>query len=206
MPKNFKNIRFLIYLVIVSIISVNYLIAEEKTKISGSIIFGKETAPIKIKVFSSLTCPHCANFHINILPKIKEQFIDQGKVQLTHIDFPLDLAALNAGKLLHCIKDKDKQIKVLDKIYNSQSTWVSGTTIEEINENLINLFKNFNVDKNQLNTCLNDENIEEVILENRVKAHNNYKLNSTPTVIINEKKFEEDINFKNIEKTLKKLI
>ena len=206
MPKNFKNIRFLIYLVIVSIISANYLIAEEKTKISGNIIFGKETAPIKIKVFSSLTRPHCANFHINILPKIKEQFIDQGKVQLTHIDFPLDLAALNAGKLLHCIKDKDKQIKILDKIYNNQSTWVSGTTIEEINENLINLFKNFNVDKNQLNTCLNDENIEEVILENRVKAHNNYKLNSTPTVIINEKKFEEDINFKNIEKTLKKLI
>ena len=206
MPESFKNIKFLIYFVIVSLISVGYLIAGEKPKISGSIIFGKETAPIKIKVFSSLTCPHCADFHINILPKIKEQFIDQGKVQLTHIDFPLDLAALNAGKLLHCIKDKDKQIKILDKIYNSQSIWLSGATIDKINENLINLFKNFDVDKNQLNTCLNDESIEEVILGNKVKAHKNYKLNSTPTVIINEKKFEEDINFKNIEKTLKKLI
>ena len=79
---------------------------------------GINDAPVKIKVFSSLTCPHCANFHNKVVPKLKN-YIDSGKVQIIFIDFPLDKAAFNASKLLHCL-DKRKQISFLDKIYEDQ--------------------------------------------------------------------------------------
>ena len=82
------------------------------------IVMGNDDAPIKIKIFSSLTCPHCANFHINVVPEIKKKFVDEGKVQLIFIDFPLDQLSFNASKLLHCL-DKEKQIVFLDNIYNS---------------------------------------------------------------------------------------
>ena len=65
---------------------------------TSSVVLGQDKAPIKIKVFSSLTCPHCANFHINVIPKIKKEYIKTGKVQLIFIDFPLDQAAFNASK------------------------------------------------------------------------------------------------------------
>ncbi len=185
--------------------STSYLIAADKIK-NNSILFGKENAPVKIKVFSSLTCPHCANFHINILPKIKEKYIDSGQVQVLHIDFPLDLAALNAGKLLHCINDNEKQIQILEKIYQNQNVWTLGNGINDINENLINLFNDFEKNTSKLNKCLNNEDIEEIILENRIDAQKKYNLEATPTIIINEKKFEGSVNFKNIDKIIEKLI
>ena len=82
------------------------------------ITVGINDAPVIIKVFSSLTCPHCANFHMNVVPKLKK-YVDSGKVQIIFIDFPLDKAAFNASKLLHCL-DKKKQISFLDKIYKDQ--------------------------------------------------------------------------------------
>ena len=72
------------------------------------IVLGSDDAKIKIKVFSSFTCPHCASFHIKIIPRIKEEYIDNNMVQLIFIDFPLDAAALNASKLLHCVKKKNR--------------------------------------------------------------------------------------------------
>ena len=98
------------------------------------ITVGINDAPVIIKVFSSLTCPHCANFHMNVVPKLKK-YVDSGKVQIIFIDFPLDKAAFNASKLLHCL-DKKKQISFLDKIYKDQEKWISGSTIDEINNNL----------------------------------------------------------------------
>ena len=82
------------------------------------VVLGANDAPVKIKVFSSLTCPHCASFHIKVIPKIKKKYIDSGKVQIIFIDFPLDQAAFNASKLLHCV-DQNKKIKFLDNIYES---------------------------------------------------------------------------------------
>ena len=67
---------------------------------------GSSDAKVSVKVFSSLTCPHCANFHINVVPEIKKEYIDSGKVQIIFIDFPLDQAAFNASKLLHCLNKK----------------------------------------------------------------------------------------------------
>jgi len=172
---------------------------------SDMIVLGADEAPVKIKVFSSLTCPHCANFHINIVPEIKKKFVESGKVQLIFIDFPLDESAFNASKLLHCL-DQKKQIKFLDILYEDQNKWNIGSNINEVNNNLKKIVKNFGINSTQFDKCLNNEVVSDKILNGRIDGHQKYSINSTPTIIINEKKFEGSASFINIEKKIEKLI
>jgi len=169
------------------------------------VVLGADNAPVKIKIFSSLTCPHCANFHIKIVPEINIKFIESGKVQLIFIDFPLDQAAFNASKLLHCL-DQKKQITFLDTIYENQDEWTAGPSIDEINNNLKKMVEILGITSTQFDKCLNDEVIEDKILNDRIDGHKKYSINSTPTIIINEKKLEGSVSFKNIEKKIEKLI
>ena len=172
---------------------------------TSSVVLGQDKAPVKIKVFSSLTCPHCANFHINVIPKIKKEYIKTGKVQLILIDFPLDQVAFNASKLLHCL-DKKNQILFLDTIYETQNKWTSGLNVNDINKNLKKIVMNFGINSAQFDKCLVDETISDKILNGRIDGQKKYSINSTPTIIINEKKFEGSASFRNIEKKIEKLI
>ena len=169
------------------------------------VVLGKNEAPIKIKIFSSLTCPHCADFHINVVPKIKKEYVDPGKVQLIFIDFPLDQAAFDASKLLHCL-DQKKQITFLDKIYENQSQWTSGKNLSEINNNLKEIVKVLGINSKEFDKCLNNDTIIDQIINGRINAIQKYSINSTPTIIINEKKLEGSTNFRNIKKKIEKLI
>ena len=169
------------------------------------VVLGTDKAPVKIKIFSSLTCPHCANFHIKIVPEIKKKYVESGKVQLIFIDFPLDQAAFNASKLLHCI-DQNKQITFLDTIYENQDEWTAGSSINEINNNLKKIVQILGITSTQFDKCVNDEVIGDKILNGRIDGHQKYSINSTPTIIINEKKLNGSASFKNIKKKIEKLI
>jgi protein-disulfide isomerase len=168
-------------------------------------VIGSHNAIVKIKVFSSLTCPHCAKFHIKVVPKIKKKYIESGKVQLIFIDFPLDQAAFNASKLLHCLDQKDK-IKFLDTVYETQNKWTVGSNINDINENLKKVVKTLGISSTQFDKCLIDEAISDKILNELINAKKKYSIESTPTIIINEKKLEGSASFKNIEKKIDKII
>ena len=175
-------------------------------KIDKNIIaVGPDDAIVKIKIFSSLTCPHCAEFHIKVVPKIIKNYVESGKVQLIFIDFPLDVAAFNAAKLLHCV-DQKKQISFLDTIYSTQDKWTKGSTIEDINENLKKIVKDLGISSKQFDKCLIDEDISDKILNHRIDASQKYSINSTPTIIINEKKLDGSVSFKNIKKRIEKII
>ena len=169
------------------------------------VVLGSDKAIVKIKVFSSLTCPHCANFHIKIVPEIKKEYVDTGKVQLIFIDFPLDQGAFNASKLLHCL-DKKKQIAFLDIIYETQTKWTNASNLNDINKNLKKIVKNLGISSVQFDKCLIDEDISDKILNGRIDANRKYSINSTPTIVINEKKLEGYVSFKNIKKKIEKLI
>ena len=169
------------------------------------VVLGQNEAPVKIKIFSSLTCPHCAKFHINVVPEIKKEYIKTGKVQLIFIDFPLDQVAFNASKLLHCL-DKKKQILFLDTIYETQDEWTSGSNVNDININLKKIVMNFGINSAQFDKCLIDETISDKILNGRIDANRKYSIDATPTIIINEKKLEGSASFKNIKKKIEKLI
>ena len=201
---NFK-IFFLIKIFIIYLI-LNLESYAENTKIQNDlIVLGENKAPVKIKIFSSLTCPHCANFHINVVPEIKKEYIDSGKVQLIFIDFPLDEVAFNASKLLYCL-DQKKQITFLDKIYENQSQWTSGSNLNEINNNLKGIVKILGISSIEFDKCINDDIIGDKILNSRIDGQEKYSINSTPTIIINEKKLEGSASFKNIKKKIDKII
>ena len=179
--------------------------ADDSSAQKNMVVIGSDDAFVKIKVFSSLTCPHCANFHIKVVSEIKKEYIKSGKVQLIFIDFPLDQAAFNASKLLHCL-DKKKQITFLDTIYETQNVWTNGSNIDDINKNLKKIVKNLGISSVQFDKCLIDEVISDKILNDRIEANKKYSINSTPTIIINEKKLEGSASFKNIKKKIEKLI
>ena len=169
------------------------------------IIEGNIDAKIKLIIFESLTCGHCADFHKDVYPELKENYIDTGLASIEFKSFPLDIAALNASKLLQCAK-KEEKLKLLNKIYEYQSEWTAGKNIEEINTNLLKIFNKFGMNNDQASNCLLNEDIEEEILNTRIHGHKKYKIESTPTIIINEKKLDGPTNFENIDKVLKKII
>ena len=164
---------------------------------------GNANAKVKLVVYESLTCGACAGFHENIYPKLKKDFIDNGIVSIEFRSFPLDLAALNASKIAHC--KNDGKTDILHFLYTNQKDWVKGQTIEDINAHLRSLIlKN----ENSLNfeQCLLDKNIEDFVLNDRIKGVKKFDINSTPTLIINDKKFDNPQNYKKLKKTIEKLI
>ena len=176
------------------------------SNISGKtqrIVSGNKNAKITIIAYESLTCSHCANFHKDVYPQLKKEYIDTGLAKIEFRHFPLDVAAFNASKIAQC-KD-DQSLEILETLYYNQSDWVKGSTVEEINNNLRRFIKNqgFEVD---FDKCINNKEIEDFILNDRIEGAKNFKINSTPTIIINNKKFEKNINYKNLKKSLEKLI
>ena len=164
---------------------------------------GNEDAKITIIVYESLTCSHCANFHKDVYPQLKKDYIDTGLVKLEFRHFPLDIAAFNAAKVSQC--KQEQSLEILESLYSNQQAWVKGNTAEDINNNL-KIFlnkKGFNLD---FEKCINNKEIEDFVLNDRIEGSKNFKVNATPTIIINDKKFEKTLNYKNLKKLLEKLI
>ncbi len=165
-----------------------------------------KNARIDVKIFSSLTCPHCANFHKKVVLKIKKDNALNNIVNFEHIGFPLDLAALNAEKILYCSKNQENRFELLTHLYNEQNNWASGSNINDINESLRKIANKFKINDTNVAKCLKDENLEEEILKKMLDAKKKFKIESTPTVFINEKKYEGKNNFKNFKKEVEKLL
>jgi len=167
------------------------------------IIVGNLDAKISIIAFESMTCSHCADFHKNVFPKLKEEYINTGIAKIEFRHFPLDMAALNASKISQCKNDGSSEI--LESLYANQQKWVKGSSIKEANKNLQKFLKNegFKID---FDMCLNNKKIEDFVLNDRIDGVKNFKVNATPTIIINNEKFEKTLNYKNLKKALEKLI
>ena len=167
------------------------------------IVSGEENAKITIIAYESLTCSHCATFHKDIYPKLKKNFIDTGLVKIEFRHFPLDIAALNASKISQC--NNDQNLKILESLYLNQQAWIKGNTIEQVNENLKKFVEKEGF-KINFEKCIEDKKIEDFVLNDRIEGTKRFKVNATPTIIINNKKFEKSLNYKNLKEFLEKLI
>ena len=171
---------------------------------SKILLVGSEQSKVTIKVFSSLTCPACANFHEKIFYKMKEDYIDKDLVKFEHHPFPLDLAALNAEIILRCNVDNSKKLELLGEIYNKQRLWAVGSDIIQINESIKKIGVGFNLKIEDMNNCLKDDAVQDEILSQRIEAQKKYKIKATPTILINEKKYTGTINYKEFKKAIEK--
>ena len=171
---------------------------------SKEVGIGDKNSKVTIKVFSSLTCPACANFHSKIFYQIKEEFIDKGLVRFEHHPFPLDLAALNAEMIVRCHVDNIKKFELLGKIYEKQKIWASGSDINKINELIKKIGLESNLNNKDMDDCLKDENKQDEILNQRIDAQKKYEIGSTPTILINEKKYKGKVEYSEFKKVLEK--
>jgi len=190
-----KKLLLILILFFGSITSIN---AEIKRIISGN-----NNAKITIIAYESLTCSHCANFHKDVYPQLKKEYIDSGLAKIEFRHFPLDIAAFNASKIAQC--KSDQSLEILKSLYSNQKAWVKGNTVEDINENLKKFLEKegFKID---FKRCINNKEIEDFILNDRIEGTKKFKVNATPTIIINGEKFEKALNYKNLKKSLEKLI
>tara|TARA_B100000287_G_scaffold304734_1_gene288000 strand:- start:1670 stop:2263 length:594 start_codon:yes stop_codon:yes gene_type:complete len=197
MKKNFFTLISFILLII------NFKTFADTSSNVKKIYEGKENAKVTIIVYESLTCGHCADFHKNVYPDLKKEFIDTGLVKIEFRNFPLDMAALNASKIAHC--KNDGKSNILHFLFENQKKWAKGDDLDQFNSNLKEIINKedfgINFDK-----CLNNKKVEDHILEDRIEGVKKFEVNSTPTIIINDKKFDKPLNYKNLKKTIKKLI
>ena len=178
--------------------SINILNAE-----TNRIVAGNKNAKITIIAYESLTCSHCADFHRDVYPQLKKDYIDTGLAKIEFRHFPLDVAAFNASKISQC--KSDESLKILNSLYSNQQEWVRGNTVDEINDNLKKFIKNKGFGIN-FEKCINNKEIEDFVLNDRIEGVKKFKVNATPTIIINDEKFEKTLNYKNLKKSLEKLI
>ena len=193
-----KIITFFIFL----LLQTSILNADSSNEIKR-IIVGNKQAKITIITYESLTCVHCANFHINVYPELKRDYIDTGIAKIEFRHFPLDIIALNASKISQCKNDGGSEI--LDSLFLNQNKWVKGKSVDKINDNLKKFLESEGFDLD-FNKCITDKKIEDFILNDRIEGVKKFKVNATPTIIINNKKFDKSLNYKNLKKSIEKLI
>ena len=196
-----REISKLIYKIIFLLSFIFNAYAESKI-----LSIGDPNAKVTVKVFSSLTCPHCASFHKEIFKNLKRDFINNGLVRFEHHSFPLDLAALNAEIIVKCHVDNIKKFELLDKMYEKQKIWAVGSDINKINDSIKKIGLEINLTNEKMDKCLNNEKKQDEILNTRIEAQKKYKINSTPTVFINEKRYTDKVDYKEFKRILEKNI
>ena len=194
-----KSINRIFYRV--SLIFFIFFSAEAKSEV---ISVGASNAKVVVKVFSSLTCPACANFHSEIYYPLKKDFIDKNLVRFEHHPFPLDLAALNAEIILRCNVDNNKRFQLLGKIYKKQRVWANGSDIIKINDSIKKIGTEIDLSNKKMDECLQDDKVQDKILTQRIEAQKKYKIESTPTIIINEKKYSNKVDYLKFKKVIEK--
>lgn len=147
-------------------------------------ILGDPAAPVTIIEYASLTCPHCAAFHRETLPVLKERYIDTGKARLVFRDFPLDRAALAAAALAHCAGDA-RYFKFLDAMFANQQSWARASDPVAALRQLTRLG---GLSDAEAEACLADQGLQDAILQTRLDGEREFGVNSTPTILVNGEK------------------
>ncbi len=148
----------------------------------GETAIGDPNAPVTMIEYSSLSCPHCANFHNNIYPELKKRYIDTGKLRMIFRDFPLNQTAVQATVVAHC-GGPERYIGFIDVMFKTQATWArSQDTVSELKK----LARLGGLREEQVDACLNDQNLVDNILKGRLAWQNEHNVQSTPTFVIND--------------------
>jgi protein-disulfide isomerase len=162
-------------------------------------ILGNKDAPITIIEYASMTCPHCAAFDQETLPKIKKDWIDAGKAKLVFRNFPFDRAALEAAKLAQCV-GPERYFGFVDVVFQSQENWIKAS---DPITGLSRYAKLAGMSDQQIQDCSKNEEIANKIVAIRLAAEKEYGVESTPTFFINGKKLVGAQPYEKFDEALK---
>jgi protein-disulfide isomerase len=164
---------------------------------------GKEDAPVTIVEYASMTCGHCANFHNTVFPKLKEKYVDTGKVRFIMREFPLDNLAAAASMLARCAGG-DKTYPMIEVLFQKQEQWafVRGNPVPE----LFKFAKQAGFTQESFDKCLTDQALLEQVTSIRTRANEKFGVNSTPTFFINGKRMQDAPTLESFDKALTPLL
>jgi protein-disulfide isomerase len=168
-------------------------------------VMGAASAPVTIIEYASLTCPHCAHFNETTFPQLKAQYIDKGLVKYIYRDFPLDRMALTAAEIAHCA-GPERYFGFVDAIFRQQASWTSGRDATEITENLKRLARLGGLSTPAADVCLNDKSLQDAILAQSLQGEKEFKVDSTPTLIINGEKHPGALSIEELSAIINPLI
>ena len=202
-----KKLKLLVFLTLFSLFSFSTKqvalseVADSIEALSEKVL-GNENAPITLIEYASLTCHHCATFHNEVLPKIKSDYIDTGKLKFIYRDFPLDHYALMASMIARCAGNK-KFFTFLKVLFKEQPKW---TAAKDPFIALGHIARIGGIGKEEFKSCVGNKAIEDGILKSRIEADREFKIESTPTLIINGEKYDGSRTFKKLKKYIDKLL
>ena len=153
------------------------------SEINIPMTIGDAEAPVKIIEYASFTCPHCATFHNEILPKLKNEFINTGKVQLEYREIYFDGPGLWAGLLARC-KGPEKYFPMINLIYNKQKDWARGNR-DDIIKGLLSIGRQSGLTDERSRECMENSNLAENLIDIFKKNVEKHKISSTPSFVIN---------------------
>ena len=142
--------------------------------------YGDKKNPTTIYVFSSLTCPHCATFHKNVMPKIKEKYVDTNKAQLVYVDMPYDPMAMTGFTISRCMP-ADKYESFMNLMFENQMLWYNSEKPREIMTRFATMLGG--VAKEDVDKCLNNTELKKKIIEQRTNLAELYGVTGMPTVV-----------------------
>ncbi len=151
----------------------------------ADIFIGKEDAPVTIIEYASMTCPHCATFHNDVLPSLKENFIDTGKVRMAFREFPLDARAYAASMLTRCAGN-DFHYPMTEVLFKQQKTWA---TAEDPRPALLQIAKLAGFTQETFEDCLKNQELLDNVNATRKKAAEVFGVNGTPSFFINGERY-----------------
>ena len=162
----------------------------------GDFILGEKSAPITVIEYSNFSCPYCAYFHTNFIKDIKNKYIDTGKIKWITRLYVSDGVSLKGSILARCFGD-DKYYAIVDLLFLKQSKWAFS---KDSNEFLYNIAILSGMSDLEYHQCINNKNIEEFLLNQRMVAQKILKVNGTPTFFINgkEERFRDLSSFEKI--------
>ena len=164
--------------------------------------FGDKNAKVKIVEFASLTCGHCAKFHNEVMPILKEKYIEKGLIHFTYKDFPLDKFALKASMIARCAGN-EKFFKFLDVFYKKQKDW---TRTKDPFKSLLKIAKFGGLKDEELKVCIGNKSIEDGILKQRLNSSKKYDIKATPTLYLNGEKYNGDLTIEALESKIKSML
>jgi protein-disulfide isomerase len=165
------------------------------------IVMGSPTAPVTMIEYASMTCPHCAHFTVETFPKLKEKYIDTGKVKYIMREYPLDGLAAAAFALARCA-GPDKYYPLIEALFAEQRKWA----VKEPLPPLLAIAKQAGFTEETFKACIEDKDLLEKIRLVRNRGQQKFKVEATPTFYINGQRYPGALSMDEIDKAVAPLI
>tara|TARA_Y100001970_G_C14238757_1_gene863550 strand:+ start:2926 stop:3534 length:609 start_codon:yes stop_codon:yes gene_type:complete len=198
-----KLIAFVFF--VISLVSVNITYSKTALEIDEKDFYiGAGDAPVTIIEYASLSCSHCASFHINTLEQLKKEYVDTGKVRLVFRDFPFNYPALLGSMVLRCIPN-DVRYEYMNALFQLQNIWVNKENAKTTKE-LLKIMQSGGMTESEFDVCISNVELENEILQGLIAAQNEFNIKSTPSFIINGTLFEGNKDIKDFRQIIDKIL